>query len=180
MKNLCVFCGSKSGASATIYVEAAWRFGAEMAARGCSLVYGGGATGLMGAVADGVIKNGGTAIGVIPNSLFPPSFLRNDLTELHWVSSMSARKELMVKLSQGFAVLPGGLGTLDELFEVWTNRQIGVHSYPIGILNTAKYFDGLIEAIKNLNQKGFVGSEHMELVTVYATPRDLLDGLLSP
>ena len=93
---------------------------------------------------------------------------------------MSARKELMVKLSQGFAVLPGGLGTLDELFEVWTNRQIGVHSYPIGILNTAKYFDRLIGAIQNLNQEGVVGSAHMELVTVYATPRDLLDGLLSP
>ncbi len=149
--------------------------GRELASRGIELVYGGGSTGLMGAVADSVLAGGGRVIGVLPRFFNTPELAHDRLTELRLVATMHERKALMAELSQGFAALPGGLGTMEELFEVLTWAQIGLHRHPVGVLNVGNYFDPLIEFIDYASQEGFLYAEHRALVTSAPDPASLLD-----
>ena len=165
MKRVCVFCGANTGAS-PIYVETARAVGAHLARAGITVIYGGGGLGLMGAVARGAIDAGGQAIGVIPESLLrfepPPGFL----TELHVVGSMHERKALMVELADAFVALPGGLGTLDELSEVLTWAQLGLHAKPCGLLNLEGYFDLLMAWLDHATAQRFIRAEHRAMVLV--------------
>src|SRR5262245_8842875 len=143
MKRVCVFCGSKSG-SRVIYADATRRFGQALVEHGCELVFGAGHVGLMGVLADAVLAAGGNAIGVIPQALVDRELAHGSLTELHIVETMHQRKSLMADLSDAFVALPGGYGTGDELFEILTWAQLGIHSKPIGLLNVAGYFDPML------------------------------------
>lgn len=167
MKRVCVFCGANAGAS-PIYVETARAVGAHLALAGIAVIYGGGGLGLMGAVARGALDAGGEAIGIIPESLLrfepPPGFL----TELRVVGSMHERKAVMVELADAFVALPGGLGTLDELSEVLTWAQLGLHSKPCGLLNLEGYFDLLMAWLDHATTQRFIRAEHRAMV--------LLDG----
>ncbi len=146
MKSLCVYCGSSSG-SDPAYAAAARELGQLLAAQQIELIYGGGRVGLMGTLADAVLDAGGRVQGVIPQSLADREVAHHGLTQLHIVETMHQRKALMAELSDGFLALPGGLGTFEELFEIWTWAQLGMHGKPIGLLNVAGYFD-LLEAIR--------------------------------
>src|SRR6516165_5496951 len=143
MKRLCVFCGSRTG-KAPIYADQTRHLGEAMAKRGLGLVFGAGHIGLMGVLADAVRQLGGETIGVIPQSLVERELADRNLTELRIVESMHDRKALMAELSDGFIALPGGFGTLDEFFEILTWRQLKFHHKPIGLLNTAGFFDSLL------------------------------------
>src|SRR6185312_16152584 len=143
MRSICVFAGSNMGTRLE-YEEAARELGYELVARGLGLVYGGASVGLMGVIADAVIAKGGEVIGILPRGLFEREVAHEHLTELHKVGSMHERKALMADLSDSFIALPGGYGTFDELFEIITWAQIGLHSKPIGLLNVANYFDPLL------------------------------------
>jgi uncharacterized protein (TIGR00730 family) len=165
MKRVCVFCGANTGAS-PIYVETARAVGAHLARAGITVIYGGGGLGLMGAVARGAIDAGGQAIGVIPESLLrfepPPGFL----TELRVVGSMHERKAIMVEWADAFVALPGGLGTLDELSEVLTWAQLGLHAKPCGLLNLEGYFDLLMAWLDHATAQRFIRAEHRAMVLV--------------
>lgn len=165
MKRVCVFCGANTGAS-PIYVETARAVGAHLARAGITVIYGGGGLGLMGAVARGAIDAGGQAIGVIPESLLrfePPP---GSLTELRVVGSMHERKAIMVELADAFVALPGGLGTLDELSEVLTWAQLGLHAKPCGLLNLEGYFDLLMAWLDHATAQRFIRAEHRAMVLV--------------
>lgn len=176
MKRVCVFCGSSSG-TARAYRESAVALGRLLVARGLGLVYGGGSVGLMGALADAVMAAGGEAIGVIPDALAVREVAHHGLTELRVVPSMHARKALMVDLADGFVVLPGGYGTLDEMFEAVTWAQLGLHGKPVGLLNVARYFDTLIGFIDRAVAEGFITRENRGLILVSDRPEALLDAL---
>lgn len=165
LESLCVFCGSSSGHEPK-YVAAARAVGALLAAQGTTLVYGGGHTGLMGALADAALASGGRVIGVIPSGLAERELAHTRLTEQHVVSSMHERKALMARLARGFLALPGGLGTLDELFEIWTWAQLGFHHEPIGLLNVGGFFDPLLVLTREIARAGFARPENLELVLV--------------
>ncbi len=177
MKSICLFCGSsprvKNG-----YLGLARNFGTTVAARGLDLVYGGGRTGLMGAAADAALAAGGRVIGVIPRSLAEMEVAHAGLTELRLVDSMHERKAMMADLSDGFAALPGGLGTLDEWFEIWTWAQLGFHDKPIGLLNFEGFFDPLLKFLDHLVTEGFVRPEHRAMAVVEREVRTLIDRLL--
>src|SRR5438270_7385359 len=143
MKRVCVFCGSKSGGR-PVFADTTRQFGATLAARGYELVFGAGHVGLMGVLADAVLAAGGKALGVIPQSLVDRELAHGSLTELQIVETMHQRKALMADLSDAFVALPGGFGTGDELFEILTWAQLGIHSKPIGLLNVAGYFDPML------------------------------------
>jgi uncharacterized protein (TIGR00730 family) len=177
MKYLCVFCGSSKGGP-SIYAEAARRFGRELAARGLGLVYGGGHVGLMGILADAVLQAGGPVIGVIPRSMVERELAHRQLTELHVVETMHQRKALMADRSDGFAALPGGFGTADELFEILTWAQLGLHAKPIGLLNIAGFFDPLLAWIEHCVGQGFLRPEHRELLQVATDAEGLFEMLL--
>ena len=155
MTRICVFCGANSGAR-PVFARAARDLGAALAALGIPLVFGGGSVGLMGQVADGALGAGGTAIGVIPKALVDRELAHNGLTELHVVSTMHERKAKMVELSSAFLSLPGGLGTLDETFEILTWAQLGFHAKPVGLLNVDGYFTPLLEFLDRAVSEGFV------------------------
>ncbi len=155
MARLCVFCGSSPGRR-PIYVDAAVRLGRALAERGHGLVYGGGSVGLMGTVADAVLEGGGEAIGVIPRSMVDRELAHQRLTALHVVETMHERKAKMVSLSDAFVALPGGHGTLDELFEALTWSQLGIHEKPIGMWNVDGYWDPLLAALDHMSAEGFV------------------------
>jgi hypothetical protein len=149
--------------------------GEELVARDLGLVFGGGSVGLMGTVADAVMDGGGEAIGVIPEALEAREVAHGGLTELAVVGSMHERKRRMVELSDGFVALPGGLGTLEELFEVLTWAQLGIHEKPCGVLNVAGFYDGLVSHLDGATEAGFVSPAHRDLARVETAPGPLLD-----
>lgn len=174
MKSVCVFCGSNSG-ERPAYAVAARQLGVAVAERGLSLVYGGAHVGLMGAVADAALAAGGRVIGVMPTALVEKEVAHDGLTELHEVHSMHERKALMADLSDGFAALPGGAGTLEEVFEVWTWGQLGYHRKPVGFLNIEGYFDRLFEFLDHQCDERFMRKEHRGMLIAASEPTHLLD-----
>lgn len=157
IRSICVFCGSSIGRSAA-YSEAAHDFGREIAHAGIQLVYGGGSLGLMGLLADSVIKHGGEVVGVIPQSIDDREVSHQGIQELHIVGSMHERKAMMSQLSDAFVALPGGLGTFEELLEIMTWAQLGIHNKPILVANIASYYDPLLALINHGIQQGFIGT----------------------
>jgi hypothetical protein len=174
MRSVCVFTGSNHGAR-TGFAEAARALGAELVRRDITLVFGAGSVGLMGVVADAVLDAGGRAIGVIPDALFPKEVAHEGLTELHVTASMHERKARMAELAGGFVALPGGLGTLEELFEVLTWSQLGIHAMPVGMLNVLGYFDSLLEFLERAVAERFVSEAHRNLLLTDENPARLLD-----
>lgn len=178
MKSLAVFCGSSEGAS-PIYKEAAKKLGHELAQRGITLVYGGASVGLMGAVADAVLEQGGQVIGVLPHFLQTREIAHNHLSELIVVDSMHERKAKMAELSDGFIVLPGGPGTMEEYFEIFTWGQLGLHQKPAGILNVDHYYDSLIALFDKIAAEKFMQEKHRAMVLVDTEAKGLLDQFLA-
>jgi uncharacterized protein (TIGR00730 family) len=172
--NINVFCGSSPG-NGSIYMAMADALGTEMACRGIGLVYGGGSSGLMGAVATAVERNGGHVLGVIPAALAPRELSGDSIGELHVVDTMHERKAIMAEESDAFIAMPGGFGTLDELFEVITWVQLGIQSKSIGLLNVNGYFDPIVAWIDQAIEHGFVDSKHGDLIVVASDPVTLLD-----
>jgi len=178
MKSICVFCGSKTGN--TIHLQdAAIQFAQTLVQHNLTLIYGGAQAGLMGLIADQVLKEGGRVIGVMPKSLTAVEYVHHKLTELHIVDSMSERKMKMAELSDGFVTLPGGIGTLDELFEVWTWRHLGLHEKPIGLLNVEGFYDPLIAHIERMAAEGFLSNHTKEKLLVETEPEALTQRLLA-
>jgi uncharacterized protein (TIGR00730 family) len=165
MKSLCVFCGSSAGNDPG-YLAFARECGTLIAQRGIRLVYGGGRVGLMGALADAALAAGGTVIGVIPQLLLDKEVGHSGLTELHVVDTMAARKWKMGELSDAFLALPGGIGTMDELFEAWTWSQLDLHDKPSGLLNFRGYYDPLVSFIDRSVSEGFLRPRHREALLV--------------
>ena len=176
MKRLCVFCGSKSG-SQPLYADATRHFAAELVARGVELVFGAGHIGLMGILADAVLAGGGKALGVIPQALVDLELAHRQLTELRIVDSMHQRKALMADLADAFVALPGGYGTADELFEILTWAQLGIHQKPIGLLNVGGFFDALLAWLDHCVREDFLREKHRHLLIVSADATELLDRL---
>jgi hypothetical protein len=179
MTVVCVYSGSsdKLTQNGAIYLEAARQMGVEIASRGWTLVYGAGRTGLMGAVARGALQSRGEVIGVIPEMFQTPQLLQTDLTRLEVVADMHTRKARMAALADCFVALPGGFGTLDELFEILTWAQIGLHTKAIGLLNTLGYFDSLLRFVEHAQREGFIYTEHASLFCRANTPAGLLNAL---
>lgn len=178
MRSICVFCGSNLGASPT-YAEAAAHLGRTLAGRGLSVVYGGGHVGLMGVVADAALAAGGRVIGVIPEALEAKELAHGGLTELRVVSSMHERKALMSELADAFIALPGGIGTLEEWFEVWTWSQLGIQRKPCGLLNVAGYYDHLLAFLDHVTAERFLSADHRAMVLVDDEAGRLLDRIAS-
>ena len=176
MRTVCVFCGSSPGADPS-FLAGARALGQAIAATERVLVYGGAKVGLMGAVADSVLGAGGKAIGVIPQALVDREVAHGGLTELHVVSSMHERKMLMADLSDAFVAMPGGLGTLEELFEVWTWAQLGLHQKPIGLFGPTAFFAPLLQYLDHLVTQRFVRPEYRRMVTLDEDALTLLDRL---
>ncbi|EGK70388.1 Putative lysine decarboxylase [Methyloversatilis universalis FAM5] len=173
---VCVFCGSRSGDD-PVHADATRRLGTLLASRGHGLVYGGGHIGLMGVVADAVLAAGGEAIGVIPHHLQQLEVAHPGLTQLHVVDSMHTRKALMADLADAFIAAPGGFGTLDELCEILTWAQLGLHRKPAGLLNVAGYFDPLLAMFDQAVSAGFLSPAHRALILSDDDPARLLDRL---
>jgi uncharacterized protein (TIGR00730 family) len=176
VERICVFCGASAGARAA-YFEAASAFGAACARRGLGIVYGGGKVGLMGAVADGALAAGGEVIGVIPQELVDRELAHGGVTVLHIVSSLHERKALMAELGDGFAALPGGFGTLDELMEQLTWSQLGLHAKPVGLLDVEGYWRPLIALARHATEEGFVREADLAAIAVAEDADALLDRL---
>ena len=158
-RKICVYCGSSRGED-PVYAKAAEALGREIACNNNTLVYGGAKIGLMGILADTVLAEGGSVIGVMPNNLADLEIAHDGLSELFLCQDMHARKKKMSELSDGFITMPGGLGTLDEVFEIWTWAQLGIHSKPIGIFNVDSYFDPMIFFIEKAISAGFIKPGH--------------------
>ncbi|WP_374324707.1 LOG family protein [Aquipseudomonas alcaligenes] len=173
LKSVCVFCGASPGAR-PIYHEAAAQLGRHIAERGLTLVYGGGAVGLMGVVADAALAAGGEVIGIIPQSLERAEIGHKGLTRLEVVDGMHARKARMAELADAFIALPGGLGTLEELFEVWTWGQLGYHAKPLGLLEVDGFYARLTDFLDHLVAERFVREQHRAILQVSASPAELL------
>ena len=178
IRRVCVFSGSRSGTNPG-YERAARELGEAMAARGLGLVYGGASVGLMGAVADAVLRAKGEAIGVIPEALVSKELAHAKLTELHVVETMHERKAKMVDLSDAFVALPGGFGTFDELFEVLTWAQLGIHEKPIALLDAEGYYQPLVAMVDSAIRAGFVPEDQRALLLIEPTPARVLDALES-
>lgn len=179
IRKVCVFTGSRQGASPE-YALAAQQLGRELVARGYGLVYGGGNVGLMNVVANTVLDLHGTVVGVIPNSLVSKEVAHRGLTELRVVGSMHERKALMAELSDGFIAMPGGIGTMEEFFEVLSWAQLGLHEKPCGLLNVAGYYDSLIAFLDQAVAKDFIKPKHRALIIVEDGPAELLDRFQKP
>lgn len=177
-RSVCVFCGSASG-SRPLYAAAAQRLGAALAARDLTLVYGAGDIGLMGIVANAALAAGGKVVGVIPQALVERELGHKSLTELHVVETMHQRKALMADRSDAFLALPGGFGTADELFEILTWAQLGIHTRPVGLINVAGYFDPLLRWLDHCVAEGFVRARHRELLLIDADPVAALERVLA-
>ena len=156
---------------------AAQRLGRLLGERGWQLVYGGGNAGLMGTVANAALGAGGSVVGVIPHSLMDRELGHKSLNELHVVDTMHQRKQMMAERADAFVALPGGIGTFEELFEVWTWRQLGYHDKPVGLLNVAGYYDGLLQFLDHATSQGFIPPAQRGLLEVSADPAELLDRL---
>lgn len=174
MKRLAIYCGSATPAD-PVYIENARFVGRTLAKRGIGVVYGGGRLGLMGAIADSALEAGGEVIGVIPQALVDAEVAHRGCTELHIVRTMHERKQAFTDLSDGFITLPGGTGTMDELWEAMSWAQIGYHANPVGLLNVAGYYDGLIEFVGKMGEVGFLRPQHQSILII----DDQLDGLLA-
>lgn len=174
IQKICVYCGSSPGKDPA-YSIAASRLAKTLCDRGIGLVYGGAAVGVMGAVADAVLEAGGEAIGVIPKSLAVKEVAHENLDELHVVASMHERKAMMAELADGFIALPGGWGTLEEIFEMLTWAQLGFHHKPCGLLNTEGYYDGLIGFLENAFEQQFVNELYRPMLMQAHEPSALLD-----
>ncbi len=173
-RKICVFTGSRHGAS-TAYADAAEQLARDLVERGFGLVYGGGNVGLMNVIADTVLELGGHVTGVIPNTLVSKEVAHRGLSELRIVNSMHERKALMAELSDGFIALPGGIGTMEEFFEVLSWAQLGIHNKPCGLLNVSGYYDPLIEFLDHAVSQDFVKPKHRALLLVESEPAILLD-----
>lgn len=178
MQRVCVFCGSSPGARPA-YAEAAEELAGLLAGEGIGLVYGGGGVGLMGRLADAMLAGGGEAIGVIPRALVAREIGHTGLSELRVVGSMHERKALMAELSDAFVALPGGLGTLEELFEVYTWSQLGLHRKPCALLDVEGYYADLAGFLAHAVEERFVREEHRAMLIVEREPRALLERLES-
>lgn len=174
MKSIAVFCGSSEGAS-SIYKESAAHLGRELAERQLTLIYGGAKVGLMGAVADAVLAHGGKAIGVLPYFLQSREIAHQRLTELILVDSMHERKAKMADLADGFVALPGGPGTLEEYFEIFTWGQLGLHQKPCGLLNVNGYFDPLLAMFDQMERERFMQPKYRSMVIADDTPEGILE-----
>ncbi|HWV10788.1 MAG TPA: TIGR00730 family Rossman fold protein [Pseudomonas sp.] len=176
LRSICVFCGASPGAH-PIYRQAAEALGRHLAEQGVRVIYGGGAVGLMGVVADAAMAAGGEVVGIIPQSLERAEIGHTGLTRLEVVDTMHSRKARMAELSDAFIALPGGLGTLEELFEVWTWGQLGYHSKPLGLLDVNGFYGKLGDFLDHLVQERFVRAEHRGMLQLSETPDDLLHKL---
>jgi uncharacterized protein (TIGR00730 family) len=172
--SVCVYCGSRPG-QLSAYADAATAVGDEIGRRGWQLVYGGGRAGLMGLVADAVLAAGGRVVGIIPQTLMVRELGHRELTELHVVDTMHQRKMMMAERSDAFVALPGGIGTFEELFEVWSWRQLGYHDKPLGLLNVARYYDPLLGFLEHSVRSGFVADAQADLLLVERDPHALLN-----
>jgi len=178
MKRICVFCGSSPGAQPE-YEQAAQELGRVLAARNLGLVYGGGSVGVMGAIADAVLQEGGEVIGVIPKKLAQKRVAHPNLSKLHIVGSMHERKALMADLADAFIALPGGIGTIEEFFEVLTWAQLSIHRKPCGLLDVCQYYRKLLDFLDHAVSQRFLKQEHRAMVLVAETPEILLQKLQS-
>ncbi|MEJ2534351.1 MAG: TIGR00730 family Rossman fold protein [Gammaproteobacteria bacterium] len=174
MRRICVYCGSSPGQREE-YAQAARKLGRLLVERGLGLVYGGASVGVMGAIADAVLEEGGEAIGIIPRALAVREVEHTGLTEQHVVESMHERKALMAELSDGFVALPGGWGTLEEIFEILTWAQLGFHAKPCGLLNVAGYYDDLFRFLGHARGEGFVRDVYHGMLLMEDEPAALLD-----
>lgn len=175
--SLCVYCGSRPG-SQPEFIEAARAVGEWIGRRGGQLVYGGGCNGLMGTVAQATLEAGGRVVGVIPKALVEKEWANRACTELHVVETMHERKRMMAENADAFLALPGGIGTFEEFFEVWTWRQLGYHDKPVGLLNVAGYYDGLMQFLRSTVEQQFMGSWQMDLIRMDTDLQRLLPGLV--
>ncbi len=176
MKRVCIFCGSRPGALPE-YATAARNCGKVLAARGLTLVYGGGNVGLMGVVADAALEAGGEVIGVIPRKLIEREVAHNGLSSLIAVGSMHERKQKMAELADAFVALPGGIGTMEELFEVFTWQQLGLHQKPVGLLNVSGFYDSLLGFLSHMRTHRFLKAEQFERLLVERELETLLGRL---
>jgi uncharacterized protein (TIGR00730 family) len=176
IRSLCVYCGSNTGADPE-FTAATRAMATLLAARGIRVVYGGGKVGLMGVLADAALAEGGEVVGVIPQALMDREIGHASLTELHVVGSMHERKALMAELADGFVALPGGVGTLEELVEVYTWSQLGLHRKPLGLLNVSGYYDGLAAFLDHAVREQFLRPEHRAVLVVESEPEALVDRL---
>ena len=176
IRTLGVYCGSSPGLLPE-YKEAATAFGARLAGEGIALVYGGGNVGLMGAVADGALAAGGKVIGVIPKALVAKEVAHRGVTEFHPVDTMHQRKQMMADLADGFVALPGGIGTMEEIFEMLTWNQLHLHEKPCGFLNVAGYYDALVGFLEHMVQQRFLKQPQLDALIVDADPGSLLTKL---
>ncbi|TPQ26291.1 TIGR00730 family Rossman fold protein [Methylomonas koyamae] len=174
IRSICVYCGSSPGRS-EIYAAGARRLAEALVERDLRLVYGGAGIGVMGVVADRVLELGGRVVGVIPQALATKEVAHPDLTELHVTASMHERKMRMAELADGFIALPGGIGTLEELFEIWTWAQLGFHDKPCGVLNIGGYYDTLIRFLDHVTAEQFVKPQQRAMLMVESEPAALLD-----
>jgi hypothetical protein len=173
---ICIFCGSSDDVS-PFYLETAYAMGRAVARRELTLIYGGGGTGMMGRLADGALEAGGRVVGILTEQFDTPALRHARLSEKRVVPTMHQRKAMMGELSQAFLALPGGFGTLEELFEVLCWAQLGLHQRPIGLLNTRGYYDPLLAAIQRARAEGFIYQEHHDLFFTEPEPEALLDRL---
>ncbi|MCU6433047.1 TIGR00730 family Rossman fold protein [Undibacterium sp. Jales W-56] len=176
MNSLCVYCGSSIGFS-DAYADGARKLASAMAARRIAMVYGGGNVGLMGVIADEVLRLGGHVTGVIPKALMDKEVGHTGLSKLYIVNNMHERKALMAELSDGFIAMPGGIGTLEELFEMFTWSQLGFHEKPLGLLNINGFYDSLLQFLQHTVNARFLKQEHLALLHNASDPVNLLDAL---
>jgi uncharacterized protein (TIGR00730 family) len=176
IKRIAVYCGSSYGAQ-EIYKTSALALGQELARRGIEVVYGGANVGLMGAVADGALQAGGRVIGVLPNFLQNRELAHPYLSELHLVETMHERKMMMNDLSDGVIALPGGFGTLEELFEMLTWGQLGLHQKPVALLNVDRFYDTLLEFLTTMTNDGFLKAENRSMLLVGVSPQEVLENM---
>jgi len=175
--SICVYCGSRMGADSR-FEDVAAEVGRWIGERGGQLVYGGGNAGLMGVVADATLQAGGTVVGVIPQALVDRELAKQDCTELHIVPNMHERKRMMAERAEAFLALPGGIGTMEEFFEVWTWRQLGYHDKPVGLLNVGGYYDSLLKFLDATLAHEFMNDWQMDLVRIGTTVETLLPELV--
>ncbi|MDY7538453.1 TIGR00730 family Rossman fold protein [Undibacterium sp. RTI2.1] len=173
MKSLCVYCGSSIGDD-DAYAQGARQLAAEMVSNSISLVYGGGNVGLMGVIADEVLRLGGQVTGVIPQALMDKEVGHTGLSQLHIVKNMHERKAMMAELSDGFIAMPGGVGTLEELFEMFTWSQLGFHQKPLGLLNIAGFYNSLLDFLQHTVNAKFLKAEHLALLHQQENPAKLI------
>lgn len=174
LNKIAVFCGASLG-NHRIYADVAVQLAESLVHRGITLIYGGAGVGIMGSLADQVLKLGGHVVGVMPEDLVRKELAHPNLTELHVVPTMHARKALLAELSDGYLMLPGGSGSLDEFFDILTAAQLGYHKKPCGILNVKNYYDSLISFLDHAVMEGFINQAHKNMIIVASCPKQIID-----